>query len=154
MKFRLPFAVAVVASTLTVPAFAAENTPAAQTVAAPIVETPAAGTAAPAPARTRQRSPLSVAIAAALETEKQAMAALETQLAATKDAATIAAINGQIEQLKIDSEVQLLTLQAVHHRGAGRTAVAEQLEAAIRDMKAPPRTFTPASRPAPSGRAE
>lgn len=154
MPFRLAFAVAVLASALTFPALAADNTPAPQPEAAPIVETPAAGTAAPAPARTRQRSALSVAIAAALEAEKTAMRALEMQLAAAKDPATVATIHAQIEQLKRDGEIQLLSLQAVHHRGAGRTAIAEQLEAVIRDMKAPPRAFTPMSRPAPSGRAE
>jgi len=136
--FAVPFALVLATG-----AFGAEVTPA----------TPAATAAPAAPAvarRAAKPSALAVALSGILETEKASMAELKRRLAATRDAAAIESLHREIEQLKLDTEVQLLGVQAAHHRAAGRTAVAEQLEASIRALRAPQRIAEPAARPAPA----
>jgi hypothetical protein len=144
-----PFALAGLLLASVVPVRAAEM----PRTESPVVE-PAAPSSAPAHAatavRVRKPSPLAVAITALLETERGTIAALEQRLAATKDRVAALALRREIEQVKIDAEIQVLALQAAHHRGNGRADLANQLDAVIRTMKNPPRAFEPASRPAPS----
>lgn len=144
---------ALVALALSAPAFAAESAPAAE----PVIETPAAEVSAaattPAPAAVRRAphrmTPLAIAMAGVVESEKASMATLKARLASAKDGAAMDAVNREIEQLKVDTEVQLLTLQATHHRQNGRPALADELEMAIRELRMPQRALEPASRPAP-----
>lgn len=129
---------------LSVPALAAETAPAPDA----IVESPAkpaadaaagAQPAAEAPAvrkPSRRLTPLQVAMAGVLESEKASMVTLKARLAAAKDPAAIEAAHREIEQLKVDTEVQLLVLQATHHRQNGRTELAAQLEESIRALRA------------------
>jgi len=119
------------------------------------VETPAVATKTaqptPAPARpaSLRPSPLALALEAIVEKEKAAMTKLKARLATASDAASKQAIHREIEQLKLDSEVEMLATQAADHRKNGRIAVAEQLELEIRELKAPQRMLEPAARPAP-----
>jgi hypothetical protein len=99
------------------------------------------------------RSALALKIAAARDAERAAMEALRAKLSAATDQATARAVQKEMEQLKQDGEVQLLRIQAEHHRAAGRRAVAERIEAAIREMTAPPAVLPPLARPAPDGKS-
>ena len=130
---------------LAAPALAAETTPAAS----PVVETPApvavpalAPAEAPAPvatpARTPKRAltPLQVAMNVVMESEQAQMSSLKARLATAKDHATVEAVQREIEQLKTDTEVQLLSLQATNHRQSGRLEAAAQLEESIRSLRA------------------
>ena len=78
------------------------------------------------------------------------MTKLKARFAAASDAASKQAIHREIEQLKLDSEIEMLAVQAADHRKNGRIAVAEQLELEIQELKAPQRTLEPAARPAPT----
>ncbi len=154
MTIRSLLPMAGLALALAVPTFAAETTGAADKTATPAVtETPAAAGSVPASPKKAavRRSPLALALQATLDREAETMAALQVRLAATRDGETAFALQKQMEQLKFDTEIALLQVQADHHRIGGRVAAAEQLEAVIRDMKAPPRAFAPIQRPAPAG---
>ncbi|MBI5171219.1 MAG: hypothetical protein HZA61_17160 [Candidatus Eisenbacteria bacterium] len=128
---------------LAVPALAAESTPAASPVVeapatAPAVAATAETPAATVPVRTAKRvlTPLQVAMNAVIESEQAQMAALKARLSATKDHAAAEAVQREIEQLKTDTEVQLLSLQATNHRQNGRVAAATQLEESVRSLRA------------------
>lgn len=144
---------------LAVPTLAAETTPAAS----PIAETPAVA-AAPAPVAqpvtpatpvrktSRRLSPLAVAMNAVVESEAEQMKTLKARLVAAKDPATADAVQREIEQLKLDTEVQLLSLQAANHRQNGRIEAAVQLEESIRSLRAVPSVAAPRPAATPATR--
>lgn len=147
---------------LALPALADEAKTITETPAAPAGETGIAAPAAalapadkPAPskpearARARRMSPLAVAMAGVVESEKASMATLKALLAAARTSEAAESVQREIEQLKLDTEVQLLTLQATHHRQNGRPELAAELDRAIAGLRAPERKLEPASRPAP-----
>ncbi|MFN8587088.1 MAG: hypothetical protein U0704_04735 [Candidatus Eisenbacteria bacterium] len=149
----------LLASLTAFPAAAAETTPAPAPATAPVVETPApvaaeAAPAAPAPGATsrfanRRMSPLAIAMAAVVESEQVRMTALKKRMAAAKDPVEVDAIQREVEQLKFESEIQLLSLQAKSHRQAGRVEAANRLDESILSLRRL-REASTASRPAPS----
>jgi hypothetical protein len=117
--------------------------------AAPVGVTPAP---VPQPAVSRS-SALMTEIRAALDAERDRVAALDARVRACTDRRQALALQREIESVKRDTEVTLLRIQATHARRAGRTALAERLEAAVAEMLAPPPpAATPVVRPEPTGR--
>lgn len=145
----LPAASFLLLVALAAPTFAGNPPGRATGTAAPIPDE--APVAAPAtPVARRVVNPLYPRIAAMLEAEKQQLVALRTKLAVAKDSDAAMAIQREIEQVKVGTEIGILRLQAEHARQRGRTATADGLEAAIRQMQQPPARATSATRPAPA----
>jgi hypothetical protein len=146
-----PAGAALFALALAAPIAAAQapRTAPAPAVATPLAEEPApAGAARPKPRRAA--NPLYPQIAAMLEAEREQIAALRVRLAATHDGDAAMAIQREIEHARAQTELGILRLQADHARKAGRTAVADGLDAAIRHLTQPPVRLQPAARPAPA----
>lgn len=117
--------------------------------AAPLAEeAPTASTATPK--LRRPVNPIYPQIAVLLDAEREQLAALRLRLAATRDANVAMGIQREIEQVKVQTEVGILRLQADHARKQGRTAAADGLEAAIRQMLQPPVRGAASTRPAPA----
>ena len=108
------------------------------------------GTAPVVPSATRPVSPMMAELQAVLvlEADKLVELRLRTREALTPDGAL--AVQREIEQLKFETEIALLRVQAKHARSAGRTEVATRIESAIADLVNPPRPHAPTARPAPS----
>lgn len=120
-----------------------------------VLPSPAAGAAPaglagpPAPAVGIQRgprSPLMVEIRAILDTERNLLRRLESEvkLAAGTDAAL--ALQRQIAQVKQNTEIDLLRAQAKHARREGRLELAERIEADVREMLMTPEERAAAER--------
>ena len=106
---------------------------------------------APAPAvkRVAQPSPMMVEIRAVLDSERASLKSLNERFRAAKDDATAQALQREIAQVKQDSEIAILRVQAKHARLAGHDAVAAYLEGAIRTILSPPVQLPLSSRPVP-----
>lgn len=145
----------LLALSITVPMASAQSTAkvpqssGSATVLAPSVEEAIPSVGARPKAR-RPVNPLYPRIAAMLETEREQLAALRTRKAGTRDDEMAMAIQREIEQIKTQTELGILRLQAEHARKQGKAAVAEGIEAAIRQMTQPAQRLQPMSRPAPA----
>ncbi len=104
---------------------------------APAALAPLASPATVVPARkpSRPLSPLAIAMNAVVESEKVQIEKLQARLATAKDHASAEAVQREIEQVKFDSEIQLLTLQATNHRQNGRNEAAARIEESIRSLR-------------------
>jgi hypothetical protein len=103
--------------------------------------------AAPAPVAPATRSPLMQDITAAWESHLVVVAALEQQLAGAASAADALALQHQIEAVRAQVEIQILTLQARYARQEGRLDDAAGIEAAIAELTTPRPRGTPVERP-------
>lgn len=133
------FALALVV--IAMPSFAfAEQAPSAAPTATITPNPPAAEAAttpAPAPTAALQRrptSPLLTDISAALTAERAQLERLEAEVRRTSDSKVALALQRQISQVKQNTEIELLRIQARHARLAGHVLVAEQIESAVREM--------------------
>ncbi|MDO9695250.1 MAG: hypothetical protein Q7W56_10985 [Candidatus Latescibacteria bacterium] len=108
------------------------------------VESTAAATVAPrAP---ESLTPCQQAIRALLDREAAQLAELEARVPAAADAAAFLALQREIEQVKQDTELQVMRTQAQHARLEGRVEQAEQIEAALAEMAAPRPAIVPVER--------
>jgi hypothetical protein len=115
-----------------------------------IAAPPSNETAAVAPARPRRPvNPLYAGITALIEAEGEQLRVLARRLDATRDSEAAMAIQREIEQVKVQTELSILRLQSEHARRSGKAALADRLDAAIREMQEPRPAPKPASRPAP-----
>jgi hypothetical protein len=98
----------------------------------------------PAPATAFARD-----MAAAKLQFKQRLAELTAAFQAEKDPARSIALQRQIQQLKLDTEIGYLELQGSHARAAGNTALADEAETLVRALReqlsAPTADATPQS---------
>ncbi len=109
---------------------------------------PVADAPAPAP---RELSPMMREIVAAWDAQAVAVEALETQAAACTDPVVALALQRQIEDLRAQVEVQILTIQARYARQEGRLDVAAEIEAAVAQMTSPRPRGIPVERPLADG---
>jgi hypothetical protein len=107
---------------------------------------PTADTPAPTP---REPSPMMRDIVAAWDAQELAVEVLEAQVAACTDPVAALALQRQIEGLRAQVEIQILTIQARYARQEGRLDVAAEIEAAVAEMTAPRPRGIPAERPVP-----
>jgi hypothetical protein len=98
----------------------------------------------------RPLTPMHAEIQAALEEEAAAIAALEARFRAEQDPAAALAIQVSIQHTKVDGQLRVLGIQANYARQEGRTQMADELEAAIRQITSSTRSGTPVERAAPS----
>jgi hypothetical protein len=91
----------------------------------------------PVPAE-RPLSPLMVEIQAALAAQQVQVAALDARFAETNDETTALAIQQEIEQVKQDTELAILAIQARHARARGDLELAQSIDAAIATIQNPP----------------
>jgi len=108
--------------------------------------TPAPATTVTAKARVH---PMVAEMRAVLETERVEFRNLFARFRAAPDATAALAVQREIEQLKLSTEISLLRIQADYARRAGRAAQAAELEKVIAELQAPPVSVAPASRSGP-----
>jgi hypothetical protein len=106
-----------------------------QPAAPPTGEGVTASADAPAPAAP-EPTPMMREIVAAWDAQAVAVEALETQAATCTDPVAALALQRQIEELRAQAEVQILTIQARYARLEGRPEVAAEIEAAVAEMTA------------------
>ena len=82
--------------------------------------------------------------------ERRALAALNERFRRTTDQAAAIALQREIAQLKLGTEIALLRVQARYARAEGRLAVAAHLDDAIRELESPPVPPQTAVRPSPT----
>lgn len=109
-------------------------------------EAPATTTATPRVARV---NPMMTEIRAVLDGERTTLARLNQRFRAAADGADAEAIQKEIAQVKLDSEIAVLRVQVKYARAGGRDAVAAFLEGAIRAMQSPPVQLPAETRPVP-----
>jgi hypothetical protein len=149
IRIVLLVAVLVVLASVRDVARSADAPAAAPASAATVGVTPAPAT----PPAAGRPSALMTEIRAALDAERDRVVALDARVRACTDRRQALALQREIESVKRDTEVTLLRIQATHARRAGRTALADRLEAAVAEMLAPPPpAATPVVRPEPAGR--
>ena len=90
---------------------------------------------------------------AVLERERGQLDTLSVRLRTATSVREALACQLEIERVKRATEIALLRIQADAARRAGRTALAGQLEASIREIESPPVRGVPVSRPAPAARS-
>ncbi len=99
----------------------------------------------------RPLSPMLVEIQSALAEQQRQVAALDARFAETTDATAALAIQREIEQIKQDTELAILAIQARHARAAGDENLAQSIDAAIATLQNPPPPPAPAvERPVPA----
>ena len=79
--------------------------------------------------------------------EKLADLAARQKKATTGDEAI--AVQREIQELKLGTEISMLRIQATYARREGRTADADRLDGVVRDLVSPPKLGVPSNRPAP-----
>ena len=85
-------------------------------------------------------TPMMKAIRDVFDAEKKAVADLEMRLESAASEKDIITLIRQIEQVKLNAELEVLTIQAKFARRDGRVEQAEQIEASIKKIKdGPPR---------------
>jgi TolA-binding protein len=120
---------------------ATPNPPAAAAPAAPAApSTPAVA------ARIRARSPLAAELDAVLAAERALLRRLEVEVRRVGSSEAGLALQRQIAQVKQNTEIELLRVQARHARREGRTELAEQLEASVRELLMTPEERAAAER--------
>ena len=112
----------------------------------------AEATAAPAPgiAATAKPSAMMTEIRALIADEHRSLTALNERFRRTTDPAAAIALQREIAQLKLGTEIALLRVQARYARAGGRLAVAAHLDDAIRELESPPVPPQTAVRPSPT----
>ncbi len=99
----------------------------------------------------RPLSPMMVEIQGALAEQQRQVAALDARFAETSDETAALAIQREIEQIKQDTELAILAIQARHARAAGDEDLAQRIDAAIAAIQNPPPPPAPAvERPVPA----
>ena len=83
--------------------------------------------------------PLYERIAAVVEAEQVAAADLQARIDAATDDEELAALQRELEALKKETRVEILRVQADFAREEGRLEQAEAIEAAIENLRNPPR---------------
>jgi hypothetical protein len=106
--------------------------------------------AAEATAAARVLSPLMVEIQAVLADEQTKVAELQARLEAATDDHAALALQKEIEQIKVETELNILRLQATYARNEGRIEQAAEIEAVIAEMLSPRPVGVPIERPAPT----
>lgn len=94
-------------------------------------------------------NPLMVEIRSLLQEERAEVVTLAERFTAASDEQTALAIQQEIQEVKVRTELQILRLQADHARRGGREEVAQQIDAAITAMTTPRPVKEPVDRPAP-----
>jgi hypothetical protein len=115
---------------------------------------PPAAANKPAPAA-QARSPMMTLINTAIEEGQVSLRTLVTRLGATTDDNEAFALQRQIEQAKLDTELKVLGIQATFARQEGRAGVAVALErviAQLRDRRAAVPSEPPAATRPTTGR--
>lgn len=95
-------------------------------------------------------SPMMQEIRGVLLAEQQELVRLQSELAQTRDAAAALRIQHQIEDLKQETEIEVLSVQVRRARDRGDEDLASQLESSIERILQPPVRKNPVARPAPS----
>jgi hypothetical protein len=99
----------------------------------------------------RPLSPMMLEIQGALAEQQRQVAALDARFVEATDEAAALAIQRQIEQVKQDTELAILAIQARHARAAGDENLAQSIEAAIAAIQNPPPPPAPTvERPVPA----
>ncbi len=112
----------------------------------------AEATAAPAPgiAATAKPSAMMTEIRALIADEHRSLTALNERFRRTTDPAAAIALQREIAQLKLGTEIALLRVQARHARATGRLSVAAHLDEAIHELESPPVPQPTTTRPSPT----
>lgn len=99
----------------------------------------------------RPLSPMMLEIQGALAEQQRQVAALDARFAETTDETAVLAIQREIEQIKQDTELAILAIQARHARAAGDEDLAQSIDAAIAAIQNPPPPPAPTvERPVPA----
>lgn len=99
---------------------------------------------------TRELTPRTHALRAALDAEQAQLAELQARLETAPDADAALAVQRDIERVKQQTEIDLLTAQARFAREAGQEQQAVAIEAAITELTSPRPVGVPQDRPAPA----
>ena len=91
------------------------------------------------PPKVAKPGPLYERIAAVVEAELAAAADLQARIAVATDDEELAALQRELETLKKETQVTILQLQADYAREQGRPEQAVEIEAAIENLRHPPR---------------
>jgi hypothetical protein len=84
--------------------------------------------------RRQSHSSLMTEITAALEAERTLLRRLEAEVRGAAGSEAGLALQRQIAQVKQSTEIELLRIQARHARREGHSALAEKIEAAVREL--------------------
>ncbi len=106
---------------------------------------------APPVSAATEPSPMMREIQAAWDAQAFAVEALEARAATCADPVAGLALQRQIEDLRAQVEVQILTIQARYARQEGRLEVAAEIEAAVAEMTSPRPRGIPVERTLPDG---
>jgi len=119
----------------------------------PQLGVPAPAAVTPSAMPRRPLTPLMADIRVVMDRESEQLAGLEAERAKAPDAQAALEVQRRIEKLKQQTEIDLLRVQAVHARRAGKTALAQRIDAAIVELTQPRPRFEPVDRPAPADAA-
>jgi hypothetical protein len=97
-----------------------------------------------------QLKPMTMEINAVLEQSRLQVATLQDRFDNEPNAEAAVAIVRQIEQLKINTELDILRVQVRYARTAGNVELAQQIEASLTQMTTPAPRREPVDRPAPA----
>lgn len=88
----------------------------------------------------RPLTPMMKEIRTVFDAEKKALAVLESRLASASTETEVMVVMKEIERVKVETELQILGVQAVYARRAGRIEQADKIKAEIQRMRSgPPR---------------
>ncbi len=94
--------------------------------------------------------PMTMEINAVLEQSRLQVATLQEEFDKEPNAEAAVAIVRQIEQLKINTELDILRVQARFARSGGNEELAQEIEASLAKMTTPAPRREPVDRPAPA----
>jgi hypothetical protein len=118
--------------------------------AQPDAQAPVAVPAEPADEASRPETPRMQVLNAVMANQKAQLAELEGRLASAPDATAALEVQREIEQVKQQTEIDLLAAQARLAREAGQEQQAAAIESAIGELTAPRPVGVPQDRPAPT----
>jgi hypothetical protein len=118
--------------------------------AQPAGQAPTGIPAEPANALPRPETPRMKVLSAVLAAQQAQLAVLQDRLSTAPDATAALEIQREIERVKQQTEIDLLTAQARLAREAGQEQQAVAIEAAIGEMTSPRPVGVPQDRPAPT----
>ena len=121
---------------LAVPAVGAAN--GAEPAAREVVEAQRVEGAVPAPVRPRPLSPRMAEIRALIDAQSRGLRELSAAYAAAASHAEALEVERRVQELKLNTEVEIFRVQARYAVAEGRTADAAKAEAAIEALLAPP----------------
>jgi len=88
----------------------------------------------------RPLTPTMKEIRSVFDAEKEALAVLDARLRSASTESEVMGVIKEIERVKVETELEILSVQAVYARRAGRIEQAQKIEAEIQRMRAgPPR---------------